>query len=167
MNPIRKLLIALALVGVLAAPLGAAVALALDADAPEPTSPAPSAPAAPPSAPSEEPAETPAVAGTITIVAGGAVDGPGLALSEAIANAGTDPVLANGILFMDPDGSLYLGDSLTDASRPTFGALRLRVVDYPFSAAEWDLANADLTGLQEVDGILFFEERQLFGVIDA
>ncbi|MGH2429912.1 MAG: hypothetical protein ACRDGV_13710 [Candidatus Limnocylindria bacterium] len=158
MNPsVRSILAISALVVILAA-CGTTAASA-------PESPAPASPA--PAAPSEAPPASPDVAGTISVVDGVAVGGQGVSIAEAIASPMTEPVLVNGVLFMDTDGTLYLADSLTDASAPTFGELRLRVLDYPASEAEWDIENAELTGLQEANGILFFENKQVFGVIES
>lgn len=127
---------------------------------PESPAPAPSSPAAPSEVPSEAPT-LPVVTGTISVVDGVAVGGPGVSIAEAIANPTTQPVLVNGVLYLDTDGTLFLADALT------LPELRLAVLDYPFSEAEWDLANAELTGLQEANGILFFEDEQVFGVIES
>lgn len=141
------------------------------AESPASPTPVPSSPAAPSDAPSEAPSEAPVeeteTDGTITIVSGGAVDGPGGSISDALANPMTEPVLVNGALFMDADGNLFFAESLTDAAAPTFGGPILRVVDYPAGGAEWDLDNAEVTGLQEANGVLFFESMQLYGVVES
>ena len=132
---------------------------------PETASPSPASPTVAPSEAPEGP-ETPEVVGTITPV-GAAVMGPGSSISDAIASDNTEPVLVNGVLYMDTDGRIYLADSLTDASVPTFGGVHLEVVDYPTGGAEWDIANADVTGLQEANGVLFFEDHQLYGIVGS
>ena len=163
---IRSLLAASALAIVLAA-CGTAAATPPETASPTPASPTP-APSEAPEAPESPGApEAPEVVGTITVTGGAAVMGPGGSISDAIASGITDPMLVNGVLYMDTDGSIYLADSLTDASVPTFGGGRLEVVDYPTGGAEWDIANADATGLQEANGILFFEDHQLFGVVGS
>lgn len=152
-----------------------AFALAACATAAPPAASPSTAPSAQPSTdpsptPSEEPAETPDasadVVGTLTMVDGVATTGPGIGLEEALANPTDQPVIVRGALFKDADGTLFLAASVTDASAPTFGGPLLRVLGYPEVAAEWDLANAEITGLQEANGILFFEEARLYGVID-
>ena len=121
-------------------------------------------------APTEEPAETPDeeadIVGTFTMVDGVATTGPGIPLAEAVANPTGEPTIVNGALFMDIDGTLFLAASVTDASAPTFGGPLLRVLGYPEGGAEWDPANAEVTGLQQANGILFFEDARLYGVIE-
>jgi hypothetical protein len=41
----------------------------------------------------------------------------------------------------------------------------LEVLNYPDNQEEWDMANADLIGLQEANGVRFREDAQLFGVV--
>ena len=156
----RSLLAASALAIILAA-CGTTAASPLETASPPPASPT-IAPSEAPEGP--EAPEAPEVVGTITPV-GAAVMGPGGSISDAFASGNTEPVLVNGVLYMDTDGRIYLADSLTDASVPTFGGVRLEVVDYPTGGAEWDIAHADDTGLQEANGVLFFEDHQLFGVV--
>ena len=166
---IRSLLAASALAIVLAA-CGTAAATPPETASPPPASPTPApseAPETPESPEAPEAPEAPEVVGTITVTGGAAVMGPGGSISDAIASGITDPMLVNGVLYMDTDGSIYLADSLTDASVPTFGGVRLEVVDYPTGGAEWDIANADVTGLQEANGVLFFEDHQLYGVVGS
>jgi hypothetical protein len=128
--------------------------------------PAESTPSAPSSqAPSMSPDASPELAGTITIVNAGAVDGPGESIADALAAARTEPTLVNGVIYKDTDGTIYLADSLTDAAAPTFGDPTLEVLDYPDNEADWDMANADLIGLQEANGVVFRENAQLYGVV--
>lgn len=153
-------------ISVLAVVLAACGSTAATPPAASPTASPSAAPSTqPPASPSAAPSEEPEVAGTISVVDGVAVGGPGASIADSIAHVMTEPMLVNGVLFMDTDGAIYLADSLTDASAPTFGDLRLEVIAYPASGAEWDMANAELTGLQEANGILFFEDKQVFGVI--
>ena len=137
---------------------------------PEPSEPAPSTPtepsATPSVAPSEEPDATIEVDGTITFVGGASVGGPGGSIADALAMGMTEPMLVNGVLFRDTDGTIYLADSVTDATEPTFGGPILEVLEYPDSADMWDMANAELTGLQEANGVLFLENNQLYGVVE-
>jgi hypothetical protein len=99
-------------------------------------------------------------------VADGAVPGgPGISLSDAMAGDLSQPVLVRGTLFKGPDGAVFFADSLADPAVPTFGELRLRVENYPTDGPTWDIADAEITGLQEANGILFFEDTQLYGTI--
>ena len=169
--PIRSILALSVLVVVLAA-CGTTVAGSPEPSTPvatpaEPTVAPSQAPSeAPSQAPSEEPA-SPDVVGTLTMVDGVAVGGPGGSIAESLASGITDPMLVNGVLFMADDGTIYLASEITDAAAPTFGGPTLEVIGYPENAPEWDPANANLTGLQEVNGVLFFDPAQLFGVVES
>ena len=133
-----------------------------------PQSPAPTEPEATPSAaPTESPAETPEIAGTLTMVDGVSAGGPGASIADALAHGMTEPMLINGVLFKDLSGTIYLASSMTDADAPTFGGPMLEVIGYPEATSDWDMASADVTGLMEANGILYFETAQLFGVVEA
>lgn len=159
--PIRSILALSILVVVLAA-------CGTTAGAPVSTPPVPTAPAdptvAPSQAPQETPAATPTVFGTLTVI-GASVSGPGEPLADALARDLSEPVFARGVLFLDTDGQVYLADSLTDASVPTFGDLRVRVANYPTDGPTWDIANAELTGLQEANGIPFYADTRIYGTV--
>lgn len=129
----------------------------------------PSSPAAPtdgPSAtplPSDQGAEVPS--GTLTAADGAAVDGPGVPLTDALAGDLGQPVFVSGVLWLDEDGTVWMADEVTDASVPTFSDVRVQVANYPTDGPTWDMADADLTGLQEVNGIRFYEDTKLYGTI--
>ena len=130
----------------------------------------PSSPAAPSEAPvSEAPdptdqgAEVPS--GTLTAADGAVVDGPGVPLSEVLAGDLSQPVFVSGVLWLDEDGTVWMADEVTDASVPTFSDVRVQVANYPTDGPTWDMAGADLTGLQEVNGIRFYEDTKLYGTI--
>lgn len=131
--------------------------------------PSPSEPAIPSEAPSEEPTETqdgaPVPSGTLTAADGPVVDGPGIPLAEALEGDLSQPLLVRGTLFLDEDGTVWMADSITDASVPTFGDIRVRVANYPTDGPTWDMADAEITGLQEVNGIRFYEDTKLYGTI--
>lgn len=102
---------------------------------------------------------------TLTIVNAGAVDGPGVTISQALANADGEPNLVNGTVLMDLDGTIWLCESLAETSPPSCGEPRLRIVNYPQGTADWDeSAVADL-GLQEDGGVLWREGAQYFGIV--
>jgi hypothetical protein len=103
---------------------------------------------------------------TLMIVEGSVADGPGTEIAEAIASAGDGvPKLVNGSLMMDTDGSIWLCDHVEVYNPPQCLWPRLRVEGYPEGGAEWDLSAADVTGLLEQDGVLWFESSQLYGEI--
>ena len=114
------------------------------------------------STPSPSPPE---LAGTITIVDGVAAGGPGGSIADALASDSTEPMLVNGVIYQDPDGTIYLADSVTNAVAPTFGGPILEVVNYPENPADWDMDNAEQLGLQEAHGVIYRENAQLFGVV--
>jgi hypothetical protein len=134
------------------------------------SSPTPIATPAPTVAPEPtvvpEPTEAPTTTdGTVTIVGGGSVSGPGGSIADALAAALDQPYLVNGVLLKDLDGTIYLCDSLTDTTPVACDGLVLEVLEYPTNGAEWDLENAELTGLKESGGVLYFEFTQLFGIV--
>ena len=131
-------------------------------DTPTPTV-QPSAPAS--EAPAETPGGAPVPSGTLTFTEGAVVDGPGTPLAEALQGDLSQPILVRGTLFLDTDGNVYLAESVTDPSVPTFSDLRLAVANYPTDGPTWDMADAAITGLQEVNGILFYEDTKLYGTI--
>ncbi|HEX7172230.1 MAG TPA: hypothetical protein VF365_06440 [Candidatus Limnocylindria bacterium] len=161
-NTIRSLLILIA-AAVLLVACGTSATPSASAD------PSPSAPATPSEAPSDEPTETPDGApvpsGTLTAVDGAVVDGPGIPLAEALEGDLSQPLLVRGTLFLDEDGTVWMADSITDASVPIFGDIRVRVANYPTDGPTWDMADAEITGLQEVNGIRFYEDTKLYGTI--
>jgi hypothetical protein len=109
---------------------------------------------------------TPVSDGTLVIIDGAAVDGPGLPIADALANAGRgEQQLVSGVLLMDTDGVIWLCESLEPTSPPSCGSPRLRVENYPEGTADWDLGSADITGLQEEDGVMWFENSKLFGEV--
>lgn len=124
---------------------------------------------APVETPAETPAETPGGApvpsGTFTPSDGAVVDGPGIPLAEALDGDLTQPILVRGTLFRDAGGNVWFAESVTDASVPTFSDLRLAVANYPTDGPTWDMADAEIKGLQEVNGIRFFEDAKLYGTI--
>ena len=134
---------------------------------PEPGEPEPSQ--SPVQRPSEPAAPsqpgTPVPSGTLTAADGAAADGPGELLSDALAGNLSEPVFVRGVVFRDADGVVWMADSVLDASVPTFSDVRVRVANYPTDGPTWDMADADITGLQEVNGIRFFDETKLYGTI--
>jgi hypothetical protein len=171
-TPNRSILALAGLVVILAA-CSTATGAPTESTAPDPTPATPSvapseAPSEAPVAPSEAPeADDREVAGTIT-AAEMAFSGPGATVQEAI-DAGADPDLPNlvrGVLFRDTDGRIYLASDLADAAAPTFDGPMLEVLNMPNDGDSWDMANAELLGLQEANGIVFLEDAQVLGYIE-
>lgn len=118
----------------------------------------------PSAAPSEVPGE-PVPSGTLTVADGAVVDGPGIPLAEALTGDLSQPMLVRGTLFKDADGDIFFAATLDDATVPTFGEPMLRVENYPTDGPTWDIADAEITGLQEANGILFYPDTKLYGTI--
>jgi hypothetical protein len=121
-----------------------------------PSAPVPSA--APSDAPEETPDAVPEVVGTITVVPA-AVDGPGESLASAITGDLSQPVFVRGFLFKETDGQIYFADSMTDGPR-------VLVSGQPTEGPTWDLGEAGVTGLQEADGVLFYEDVTVYGNLE-
>jgi len=138
-------------------------------EAPSPTEPA--SPSVQPSvepSPSESPAdEEREVAGTITVFEG-AFSGPGGTIQEALDNgpSGDLPTLVNGVLFLDTDGKVYLATSVSDITAPTFETPMLEVLNTPNDGESWDMANAELLGIEEANGIAFKQGAQVLGYLE-
>jgi len=130
-----------------------------------------------PASPSVEPSETPVesaadereVAGTITVAEGMTFSGPGGTVQEAldVGSSGEFPTLVNGVLFLDSDGTIYVATSVRDASVPTFDGPMLEVLNMDNSGDGWDMANAELLGLEEANGIVFNPNAQVLGFLEV
>jgi hypothetical protein len=172
-------IIALSILVIVLAACGTAVgAPTTPSQAPSPSQPAEPTvePTAEPTVePTVEPSETPApapeerdVAGTITVYPG-AFSGPGGTIAEALANGPTGdeiPTLVNGVLFRDTDGTVYLATSVSDVTVPTFETPMLKVLNTPNDGPSWDMANAELLGLEEANGIVFKQGAQVLGTLE-
>ena len=144
--------------------------------APASQAPSPTEPTAPSVEPSVEPSESPApadeereVAGTITVAEGMAFSGPGGTIQETLDNGPTGdevPTLVNGVLFRDTDGTIYLASSVSDTAAPTFDGPMLEVLNMENDGTSWDMANAELIGLEEANGIVFRQESQVLGFLE-
>ena len=117
-------------------------------------SPAPSPTTAPPSTDGRPDAD-----GTLEIVEGTA-SGPGISIDEALQQASTvtGPLLVNGSLFVDPDGTVLLCSAMAESFPPQCGGSRLLV------------GGLDLDGLadaQEANGVRWVDQVQLLGLVSA
>ena len=164
--PIRSILV-LSILAIVLAACGTATG------APTSEAPAPSEPATPSVEPSVAPSEAPAadedreVAGTIT-QADAAFSGPGGTIEEALAAGpiGDYPTLVRGVLFRDTDGTVYLASAVSDPAVPSFEGPMLEVLNTPNDGEAWDMANAELLGLAEANGIVYLEEAQVLGTLE-
>jgi len=97
--------------------------------------------------------------GTIALISGGVVDGPGLSVSEAMAGAPTEQVLVNGWLLIDGFGNIWLCETLVESNPPRFDGARLRVENY---------SDAPSTEFREADGVRWIPDSiQLFGNVSV
>lgn len=94
--------------------------------------------------------------GIITVTLGQAT-GPGISIADAVNQAGgQDPLLVNGTLFVDPDGTVQLCDAIAESFPPQCGGTRLEV------------RGLDLAGvpdLQEANGVRWAEGAQILGTV--
>ena len=167
---IRTLLLLATMATILAA-CGAATGAPVS-EAPEPTQPA--TPSVEPTVePTPEPIETPVaeereVAGTITLAEGMAFSGPGGTIQKTLdIGPSVHPALVNGVLFRDTDGTIYLATSVSDVSAPSFDGPMLEVLNMDNTGESWDMANAELLGLEEANGIVFNLNAQILGFLEV
>jgi hypothetical protein len=112
---------------------------------------------------SAEPTASPSAAGgqdadgTLRL-ADGSAGGPGITIEEAIAQAGSEPLLVNGALFIDAAGSARLCSAIAESFPPQCGGTRLLVSG---------LDPAAIPDLQEANGVRWAEQVQLFGTVTA
>ena len=123
------------------------------------------APTAIPNAASSPNPSLPTVSGettaTLTLGNFGEADGPGERVRDAIANAGVEPRLVNGILLRQVDGKVWLCEALRDVSPPDCAAPRLLVRNW----LSGDQTFATGQGVHEANGVRWLEKVQLFGVV--
>lgn len=113
------------------------------------------------SSPTRTPSPTGEATATLTLGPFGNADGPGLSVSEAMANAGVQPLLVNGILLKNADGTVWLCEVLQKSSPPQCAELRLLVKNV--DPGDQTLVNGQ--GLHVADGIRWVEHVQLFGLV--
>ena len=165
-HPIRPILI-LSILAIVLAACGTEGA-SPTSDAASPSEPPSSASVQPSAAPSDSAAETRDAAGIITVAEGMVASGPGISVQEALdaGPSGDNPALVNGVLFRDTDGTIYLATSVSDASAPTFDGPMLEVRNIDNEGESWDMANAELLGLEEANGIVFNQNGQILGYLE-
>jgi hypothetical protein len=123
------------------------------------------APIAIPSAASSPNPSSPTVSGetiaTLTLGNFGEADGPGESVRDAIANAGVEPRLVNGILLRQVDGKVWLCEALRDVPPRDCAAPRLFVQNW----LSGDQTFAIGQGVHEANGVRWVDKVQLFGVV--
>ena len=96
------------------------------------------------------------VDGILNIAAGSSAVGPGIGIEEAIGNGGSEPLLVNGALVVDPDGRVLLCEALAESFPPQCGGARLEVRGLDVDS---------LPDLQEGNGVRWAEQVQLLGTV--
>jgi hypothetical protein len=91
-------------------------------------------------------------------VASGHADGPGISVEDALERGGTEAVLVNGALFVDPDGTVRLCSAIAESFPPQCGGTSLRVIGLDPSA---------VPDLEEANGVRWVERMQVYGVVSA
>lgn len=89
-------------------------------------------------------------------IAAGTAGGPGISIEQAISNGGSEPLLVNGALVVDPDGRVLLCDALAESFPPQCGGARLEVRGLDVDS---------LPDLQEGNGVRWAEQVQLLGTV--
>lgn len=105
--------------------------------------------------PADGPSTAPQADGVLTIVPGTAT-GPGISIEEALTSTAAEPLLVNGALFVDPDGSAWLCSAMAESFPPQCGGSRLEVRGLEAASLQ----------LQEANNVRWAEAVQLLGTID-
>ena len=103
--------------------------------------------------------------GTIILPNKLAVGGSGLGIAEALDTASSQPVLVNGILLRDADGTIWFCTTLGDGEPPVCGHPTLAVENFPADESVFDPENARATGSQTEGGVTWIPNQQLYGVV--
>jgi hypothetical protein len=128
--------------------------------------PTPTAGATPTTAPSSTPSATMTgvqADATITLGNFGQADGPGWTVKHAIARAGIEPLLVNGILLKAADGTLWLCPALSTSVPPRCAEPRLLVKNWIPAPDDQTFVSGE--GLHASAGARWIERMQLFGVV--
>jgi hypothetical protein len=72
----------------------------------------------------------------------------------------------NGVLFRDTNGTIYLATAVSEVNAPTFDGPMLEVLNLENDGPGWDMANAELLGLEEANGIVFNQNAQVLGYLE-
>lgn len=94
--------------------------------------------------------------GILVIEEGAVASGPGITIDEAIGQAGRGPLLVNGSLLIDADGTIKLCSALAESFPPQCGGTRLLVRG---------LDPGSIPDLQEGNGVRWADAVQLTGTV--
>jgi hypothetical protein len=98
---------------------------------------------------------------TITVEPGVQADGPGVSVSDAVANASIGEQLVNGVLLRNVDGTVWLCEVLLTSPPPRCTEPNLLVVN----GSQEDQAFVGGQGVHEDDGVRWVEGAQLYGIV--
>jgi hypothetical protein len=154
----QRWIVFIALIAAVTAACGAGAPSAVTSPAP---SPAPSAATSPATATPTTSTPGGDTTATLTLEALVNADGPGLSVSDAIAYVGVEPLLVNGVLLKQADGTVWLCAVVLNSSVPRCAEPRLLVKN---SALE-DQTFVSGEGLHMVGGVRWVDHVQLFGVV--
>lgn len=90
----------------------------------------------------------------VLIIEEGAIaSGPGISVTDALAQVGGQPVLVNGALFIDAEGDVLLCEAIAESFPPQCGGARLGVEGLDPRGQQ----------LEEANGVRWSESVQLLG----
>jgi len=111
------------------------------------------------------PSVPPGAGGSIELVSDFVGGGDGISVGEALDVASSHPVLVDGIVLRDEDGTIWYCDRLVDDSPPRCSDPQLLVLNFPTDPDLFDPAMAETVGATMRDGITWFEGHQLYGIV--
>jgi len=114
---------------------------------------------------SGHPSTPPGAEGSIELISDFVAGGSGVSIDEAIEVASTQPVLVNGIVLRDADGTIWFCTRLAAGSPPDCATPKLLVLNFPTEPDLFDPAVAETVGATTRDGITWLEGHQLFGIV--
>ena len=109
------------------------------------------------------------VDGILTVYPGTWSGPGGMSVQDALDAGPTAPdmpTVVNGVLLRDTDGRIYLATSVSDVAVPTSDGPMLEVLDYGSDGPMWDMANAEMLGLEEAYGIVFRQDSDILGTLE-
>jgi hypothetical protein len=111
------------------------------------------------------PSVPPGAGGSIELVSEFFGGGDGISVGEALDVASSAPVLVDGIVLRDADGTIWYCDRLLDDSPPRCSDPQLLVLNFPTDPDLFDPAMAETVGATTRDGITWLGGHQLYGVV--
>ena len=111
------------------------------------------------------PSTPPGASGSIELVNEFATAGDGVSVGDALDVASGFPVLVDGIVLRDTDGTIWSCDRLVADSPPRCSDPQIVVLNFPTEPDVFDPAVAESVGATTRDGITWLEGHQLFGIV--